>query len=319
MKLSSFFITLLVLVALLAGCKGSDGIKINGERPKKQSQSLAVAPLESRIVLSAKIDLQKIREPIKLSSAPDAWLRIGPKAISFSKIHTQGNILRANLSIVANMEAVLGKRPKPLPPSSLTEVGVQVAQGNKSVLRLPIILEYVSLKRELKKVLKIGQKWAPIQGKPNYYWTVKDVEIYPSRENLVVGIDFIADSPRVNGSVTAYMIGKPVIDNEQRIVRVKNPDFIVERIDGMSSKIFLWFGQDQIRKELVSALSSYPFGDIADRRINEVNRKLNRDFGNGVKSQGTLNYKKVDKVVMLENGIYLGTILEGKLEITFGM
>ncbi len=318
MKLPSFFFIIL-MVALLAGCKGSNGIKINGDRPKKEAQSLSVAPLESHIVLSAKIDLHKIREPIKLPSDAEVWLRVGPKAINFSEIHAQGNILRANLAVVANVEAVLGKRPKPFPSSFLTGVGVQVAQENKSVLRLPIVLEYVSLERKLKKFLNIHQKWAPIQDKPNYYWTVKGVEIYPSRENLVVGIDFIADSPILNGHVTAYMIGKPVIDNEQRIVRVKNPDFIVERIDGMSSKIFLWFGQDQIREALVSKLSSYSFGNIADKLINEVNGKLDKDLGNGVKIQGTLNYEKVDKVVMLENGIYLGTILEGKLEMTFGM
>lgn len=316
MKLSAFFIT--SLVAVLAGCNGNS-IDINGERPRRQPQSLSVAPLESHIVLSAKIDLQKIREPMKLSNDPDIWLRIGPKAISFSEIHAQDNILRTSLSIGADMEAVLGKRPEPFPASSLTEVGNQVQEESKSVLRLPIKLEYASLKREFKKVLKIDQKWAPFQDKPNYYWTVKDVEIYPSEENLVVGIYFIADFPidLLNTSIRTYIMGKPVIDNEQPIVRVENLNFTA-KMDNVLTQIVSSFLRQKIRDELESALT-YRFTDRVEKALNDVNGKLNKDLGYGVKIQGTLNYKKVDKIVMVEDGIYLGTILEGELEMTFGM
>ncbi len=321
MKLSSFSIAL-----SLVGCNGIKGIEI-GRPPVNEYQVLPVSLLESHIVLSAKIDLQKIRKPIQLFSAPDVWLQISPKEISCSKIDTQDDILRASFSIVANMQALFGKKPKPLPPSSSTaSVDVQVAEGKKSVLRLPIILGYASIKEKLKKVFKRGQKWEPLEGEPTYRWTVTDVDVYPSGENLVVGVFFIADSPIVEGPVKVYMRGKPVIDNMQRIVRIKNPDFTITK-KGISIWKGLWWKWkglwwkskiEEIKEKVVSKLS-YSFGDRVDKLVDDVNGKLKKDLGNGVKNQGTLNYKKVDQLLMLREGIYLSTILEGKFEITFRM
>ncbi len=318
MKLSSFSIAL-SLVGCVVGCNGIKGIEI-GRPPANEYQVLPVSPLESHIVLSTKIDLQKIRKPIQLFSAPDVWLQISPKEISCSKIDTQDDILRASFSIVANMQAIFGKKPKPLPPSSSTaSVDVQVAEGKKSVLRLPIILEYASIKEKLKKVFKRGQKWEPLEGEPTYRWTVTDVDVYPSGENLVVGVFFIADSPIVEGPVKVYMRGKPVIDNMQRIVRIKNPDFtITKKVISMWKGLWWKSKIEEIKEKVVSKLS-YSFGDRVDKLVDDVNGKLKKDLGNGVKSQGTLNYKKVDQLLMLREGIYLSTTLEGKFEITFRM
>lgn len=262
---------------------------------------------------------EKSHVPIKLSSDPEVWLRLKPKAVRFSGIHTQGHILAASVSMDADMETILGERPDAFPVMPLPELGERAKESGPFLIRLPIVLEYEALRKEIEKVLRVGQKWAPIQDKPNHNLTVKEVEVYPSEENIVVGINFIADLPDkwqdTRGSV--YLQGKPVIDNEQRIVRVKNLDFTRTTDNTLINVATLLFSE-RIKNELSSALT-YRFGDEYDKFIHAANGALNRDFGNGLMSQGVLKYAKVDKVVMLESGIYLSVISEGELKLNFGL
>ena len=262
---------------------------------------------------------QKVHEPIKLSGDPEVWLRIGPKAVNFSGIHVRNNVLYAGISLRAEVETVLGERPKAFPLSPLPEIGDHVEEAGMFVLRLPITLEYDFLKKEVQKILKINQKWAPIQGKPDHYLTVNDVEIYPSGENLVLGIDFIADLPDdwLDTRGRVYFLGKPVVDNEQRILRIENLDF-TKTLDNSLAHLASLFFKSRLKRELTSA-ATYRFGDTYDDFIAAANRELNRDFGDGVTSRGTLNYAKVDHVLLLETGVYLSTLSEGTLQITFGM
>ena len=257
--------------------------------------------------------------PIKLSSDPEVWLRLKPKAVRFSGIHTQNNILATSVSMNADMETILGERPEVFPVSPLPELGERDQESSPFFVRLPIILEYEVLKKEIEKVLRVGQKWAPIQDKPTHYVTVKEVEVYPSEENVVVGINFIADLPDewldTHGRV--YFQGKPVIDNEQRMVRVDNLDF-TRTTDNTLINVASLFFRERIQSKLSSALA-YRFGDEYDKLIDAANVGLNRDFGDGVTSQGALDYAKVDKVVMLERGIYLSVISEGTLQLNLGL
>ena len=52
---------------------------------------------------------------------------------------------------------------------------------------------------------------------------------------------------------------------------------------------------------------------------NAANIELNRDFGDGLRSRGALDYAKVDKILMLERGIHLSVISEGTLQLNFGL
>ena len=262
---------------------------------------------------------EKAHAPIKLSSDPEVWLRFKPKAIRFSGIHTQNSILAASVSMAANMETILGERPDAFPVSPLPELGEQDRESGPFHIRLPIILEYEALKKEIEKVLRVRQKWAPIQKKPSHYVTVQEVEVYPSKENIVVGINFSADLPDewldTRGKV--YFQGKPVIDNEQRMMKVENFDFTRTTDNALINVVSLLF-RERIKSELSSALT-YRFGDEYDKFINAANVELNRDFGDGVTSQGFLDYAKVDKVVMFERGIYLSVISTGQLQFNFGL
>ena len=262
---------------------------------------------------------QKTHVPIKLSNDPEIWLRFKPKAVRFSGIHTQNNILVASVSMNTDMETVLGERPDPFPASPLPALGERDQESSPFRVRLPIILEYATLKKEVEKVLRVGKKWAPIQAKPTHFVTVREVEVYPSKENIVVGINFIADLPDewldTRGKV--YFQGKPVIDNEQHILKVENFDF-TRTTDNVLVNVASLLFREKIKSELSSALT-YRFGDEYKKLIKAANVELNRDFGDGLRSQGALDYAKVDKILMRERGIYLSVISEGMLQFNFGL
>ena len=261
----------------------------------------------------------KIHEPIKLSGNPEVWLRLKPKAVNFSGIHMEDNILNASVSIVTDMETILGERPKAFSKSSLPDIGEQMQKIDKFLIRLPIILEYEALRKEIEKVVRVGQKWAPIRDKPHHLLTVRNVEVYPSDENFVIGISFVADLPNkwLDTRGRVYFLGKLVVDDEQREVRVDNIDF-TRTTDNQFINVASLLLRDLIRNKLMSALT-YRFGDEYAEFIDTANRELNRDFGDGVMSQGSLNYAKVDKVVMLGNGLYLSVISEGNLRLGLGL
>ena len=263
---------------------------------------------------------EKAHEPMKLSSDPEVWLQLQPKAVRFSGVHTQRNILAASVSIDAVMETFRGERPNTSTASPLPPLGGQRdGESAKFLVKLPICLKYEDLKKEIEKVLRVGQKWAPIQDKPTHYLNVQEVEIYPSEENIVVGINFIADLPDKwqDTRESVYLQGKPVIDNEHRMVRVENLDFTRTTDNTLINVATLLFSE-RIRNELSSALT-YPFGDEYEKFITAANGALKRDFGNGLTSQGSLDYAKVDKVVMRERDIYLSVISEGHLKLNFGL
>ena len=262
---------------------------------------------------------EKAHVPIKLSGDPELWLRLKPKAVRFSGFHTQNNVLAASVSMYADMETVLGERPDPFPVSPLPALGERDQETGPFLVRLPMVLEYETLKKEIEKVLRVGQKWAPIRDKPNHYVNVQEVEVYPAKENIVLGVNFIADLPDqwldTRGKV--YFQGKPVIDNEQRMVTVENFGFTRTTDNALINVASLLF-RKRIQNELSSALA-YRFGDEHDKLINAANFELNRDFGDGLRGQGALHYAKVDKVVMLERGIYLSVVSEGTLQLKFGL
>lgn len=261
----------------------------------------------------------KSHVPIKLSSDPEVWLRLKPKAIRFSGIHIQNNILAASVSMNTDMETSLGERPDIFSASPLPELGARDQESGPFLVKLPIVLEYGALKKEIEKVLRVRQKWAPIQDMPTHYVTVQEVEVYPFKENIVVGINFIADLPDewldTRGKV--YFQGRPVIDNEQRKMRIQNFDF-TRTTDNVLINLASLLFRERIKSELSSALT-YRFGDEYDKFINAANVELNRDYGDGLRSQGVLDYARVAKILMLERGIYLSVISAGQLQFNFGL
>ena len=253
---------------------------------------------------------KKAHTPIKLSDDPEVWLRLKPTDIHFSGIHAHNDIIAASVSLHTEMETTLGQRPKAFPTSDFPKLDKQVQESGNSLIRLPVVLEYKAMKKEIEKILKVGQQWAPFQDKPTHYLTVQAVNVYPSEHDLVVGIDFIIASPNklLNTSGTVYFLGKPVIDNNQQ-VKFDSFDF-TRTTDNTFINVVSVFLRGTIKSKLLALSNNYLKGAY-EKIQRAATDELSKDFTDGVTSRVTLSYANVDRILMLKQGIYLSVLSEG--------
>lgn len=256
-----------------------------------------------------------IHEPLRLSSDPEVWLRIGPQAVYFSGVRTENNVMHASVAVSVLAETVLGERPDALPRLPLPAVEGRPDEDGKFLVRLPILLEYDALREELGELLRLGQKWAPVPERPHHNLTVEDIEVYPSGDSVVVGVRFVADLPRkwLDARGVVYFTGRLVVDDEARIVRVEELDFTATTDNTLLNTALLLF-DERIVSQLSAALT-YEFQNDYAGFLASANRELNRDFGHGIASQGELEYVGLGDVVMGERGIHWSVVSEGRLQL----
>ena len=208
------------------------------------------------------------------------------------------------------MDTTLGKRPKAYPASDFPKLDKQVQESGYSLIRLPVVLEYKAMTKEIEKILKVEQSWAPFQDKPTHYLTVKAVNVYPSWDHVVIGTDFIINSQIkwLNTSGTVYFLCKPVIDNKKQ-VKFESCD-LTRTTDNTFINVVSVFLRWIIERELL-ALSNTYLKRAYEKLQRTATDALNQDFIDGVTSRVTLKYANVDKILMLEQGIYLSVVSEG--------
>ena len=260
-----------------------------------------------------------LHEPFQLSSDPEIWLRLRPTAVRFSGMHIDNNILHASTSITTLAEGVFGERPSAFPTSPLPSVEER-GQGDESfVAHLPLVLRYDVLEAELRDLLRIQERWAPIPDRPDNYLTVHDVEVYPSGDALAVGLHFSADLPdrSLDARGSVYLQGRPVVDVNQRIVSFDVLELTAATDNEFADRALVLFN-DRIRGELAKALT-YSFGADYDRFLAAAGRALSRPIAADVTSQGELNYANVSDIVMGDRGIRLNVLSTGTLRLDIGL
>ena len=262
---------------------------------------------------------ERLHEPLQLSGDPEVWLRLRPTGVRFSGIHIQNDILHASVSITTMAEGVLGERPLAFPASPLPPVEER-GQGSERFLgQLPLVLQYGALERQLGEFLRVQQRWAPLPDRPDHYLTVHDVEVFPSGEDLTVGIHFTADVPDrgldTRGAI--YLQGRPIVDVSRRILSVEELT-VTATTDNSAVDLALVVFDDRLQSALANALI-YPFGDDYDRLLAAANSELTRSITANVSSHGELNYLDVTEIVMGDRGIQLKVLAAGTLRLDLGL
>ena len=259
-----------------------------------------------------------LQEPIRLSSDPDVWLRMEPEAVSFSGVDVEGGSLTASLAVEGRLAAVVGEDPpvvngnRDLPP-----LGSHATEGPGAFsLVLPTTVRYEVLERELEAALRVGEEWIPNVAS-GVAVTVEEVDVYPSSPSLAVGLHFTADlrEETLDTSGVVYLSGRPVVDSEERVVRVESLDFAAatdNRLVNLAGQIFGEGLGARIQDRL-----TFDFGADYERLLAAVNEGLNRDLGGGVHIAGDLDFVRVEEVLMLEEHLYVGVTAAGDMEIGY--
>jgi len=275
----------------------------------------------ARLQLRQKADKmwEVVHTPIHIAEEPNIWLRIEPQAVSFSGIHVRDDLLTLSLAMKSESTTVLGVAPAVRSVSPLPALDTHpVNTPGEFSLRLPVNVKYDALKRAVETSLRAGEQWMPIEDS-DIWLTVKQVEIYPSQPQLVVGVHFTADLPTeiLDTHGVVYFLGRLDIDNYKKIMRVEEFHFTAVTDNALANTVELIFGET-LRKHIQDALV-VDFRSDHEKVLADVTRKLNRDFDGGVSIKGNLNSIGAGEVRLLKEALTLIVSAEGILEVTYGL
>jgi hypothetical protein len=289
------------------------------EQMKKQVSSIA-AQLEGTGMRERATALWAASfKPIQLSKEHNVWLRMGMEQASFSGLNISNNILSATVGVQARTEVFKDIEPAPLPATPMPALGSGNLKDTGFNIALPVTISYAAMNEALSKVLKKGQKWAPIPSQPKVLVTVKDVDVYPSHGALAIRIDFIADLPHqlFDTSGTVYLSGRPSVDDAKKVFSVQQLSFTAETSNHMTNLIGTVM-RPAIENRIAEALT-INYQPQIDALLAESNVRLNRDFGNGVTSSGKLSSAKLKGLYLTDKAAVIQIGATGKLELSYGL
>ena len=238
----------------------------------------------------------------KISANPDIYLVTEPTTLAFSGFNVIDNMLITNLTLGAKLNIVAGYKPDEPEYTPLPSLATDV-KDDFSIF-LPVKVSYTALEDALKQLSS-----KDLQYKGNTI-IINDIEIYPSSDNLVIGIDFMTDivNPFLDSKGKVYFYGKPVIDNKNKTIRIENfkltseiNNNLVEILGFIASKIF--------NQPIYNFENDYKylFDKINENPLTFDKMQLNIQ----------LNEKsiRIQELRLLKDDIDIGVIVEGKVEL----
>ena len=253
---------------------------------------------------------------LKISSKPDLWLSVLPKAVDRSEIRVQGRSLAVDVLIKSEVTIVSEEPVLPM-MQELPKLGRKLEQTGGFSVVVPVAVKYKDLEKEVESLLNAGRRWAPIEEDPTAILIVEDVEIYPSSPDIIVGVqlsmEFADDGSRSRGTV--YFAGRPVVDNANRAVRLEGlglTRFVDAGTVSVSAARFANLLSERLQHSL-----GFEFGLFYNQIRDSVNRQLSREVYEGLSIDGHLDEARAEVVILLDEFLYIGVRATGAIGVSY--
>lgn len=162
--------------------------------------------------------------PVSIPSAGNVYINVEPVGLGFSGLNvtdTQVDFaLQVKSKIDVSTSAAKGVQ-KPLPPLER----VPVSPG-KIALSVPFRVAYEPLVSALSSAVK-DKEFSSDTAAGKVSVKINDLIVYPSKDNLVVGVSFKADLPKslFDTSGWIYLYGRPLVDSTGQVISITNIQF----------------------------------------------------------------------------------------------
>ena len=230
-------------------------------------------------------------------------MQITPQTAAFAGVRATDKVLAGSLEFLAHVETVVGDAPSPATPTPLPPLGDEVhAPGTFDVI-IPVHIGYDVLRAKIMETIGAA---------PKSDLSLRDVQIYPSSGKLVVGLRIAKSSDADPGAGDwIYLSGAPKVDPGSSTITV--PD-----LAALGNDIGPLLGNDQLLEQLrrqvsVSYLATY------QKWLDAANQRLKRTLRNGFRMEGHLAAARLDKVLLLSDGVVLAFHANGDLKILYGL
>lgn len=274
----------------------------------KSELDLAKTDMEIRYGLTdIKPKVQMIWDQLnKIYSLPGlGFLKLNPQRLHVNNLYAQGDSLHINLGLAARPVVSF---EKPIEVSTAVPPMQTVNNVNGFNIFLDAVLNYDSLNSILNAKIN-GKTFDIDKGPVKKKFVVKECKLMGAgNEKLIVKVNFGGDEQG-----TAYLVGKPVYDEQTKMFEIKNLDFDIK------SKAALLKAADWLfNRRIVNEVSKYTRFDLSqyiETAKAMMNAQLNREWMPGVRSSGMVNDLKLTGIYPLNQYLIIRSSCSGLLSV----
>lgn len=242
-------------------------------------------------------------EPVQLSQNPSVWLQVTPNAASFAGVRASANVLSGSLELSGSAQTVVGEQAPAVAATPLPALGREVSQPGSFDVILPVRIGYDVIKD---RVAEAVEALPPVAG-----LSIKDVDVYPSSGQLVIGLRVARDTDSANAGQWVYLSGALQVDENGRAVRLSALNVITgnEALTPIINPIVA-----QLRDKM-----SVDYGVAYQNLLNAANVKLTRPLKDGFRMEGHLDAAALQQLYLPADGITIAMRATGTMKILYGM
>ena len=250
---------------------------------------------------------QQAFEPIKLADEPQVWLQLTLQSAAFAGVRANAKVLSGSLELSGSAETFIGRAPPAVTPTPLPPLGTDITAPGSFDVILPVGVSYDTLRDKIMQVIAAAA--------PKGQKTIREVQIYPSSGKLVVGLRMAnsTDTDASTGEWT-YLSGTPNIDLDKQTVQLS--DLAADGAD--VNAIGAMLGNENLLEQL-KQMTNISYGAAYQNLLIAANQRLTRPLKNGFRMEGNLTSAKLEKVLLLGDGLSIALHASGELKILYGL
>jgi hypothetical protein len=245
-------------------------------------------------------------EPVKLADQPEVWLQLTPRNIAFAGLHAHADFLEGAVEIKGTAESVLGSRPSGREPPPLPQLENKVEAPGKLEFAAPLRISYTTIKQKLQEVIATNAKLVQL---------VHDVDVYPSKGKLVVGLRLAIPAKQPDGGEWVYLEAEPQLDAEKKVVRLAS--LALTRAGETHSLTEPNPLADNRLDEILRQHASVAYGAEYEKLLASASAALTRNLGDGFRSEGMITSGRAEKILLLSDGLRIDLHAIGALKIIY--
>jgi len=232
------------------------------------------------------------------------WLQINPQRIKLNNLSARNDSLQIILGL--NARPVI-RFEKPTDYKTLLPDMDNTAVKPGFNIFLDAVLNYDSLSQVLNAQIK-GQQFEFKKGAINKTVIVNDCRIYGSgNERLIIKLSFGGTNAGI-----AYFTGKPVYNEKEKVLEIKDIDFDV-KTKNILLKNADWMFNRRITNEIANR-TRFDLSTYIDSAI-IIGTQLNREWVKGIKTTGNMNDLKIVRIYPLAEHLIIRSNASGNLAL----
>ena len=249
---------------------------------------------------------QLLRQPLLVSRAHGAWLRVTPLEIWMTPLAANGTMAEARIGIKARTETWLGQKAAVVGAAAVPPLRFSNQLADDFQLGLTGEISHAAATRMAATAL-VGKTFEFQGGKRKI--TLTSVDLYGNNGNLVI-------KTGVAGSLdgTVYLVGKPFFNPANQMIEMKDLDFALDTKSRLA-KAAGWLAHGNLAKRMQENFRIPVGGQLETARAAIQSQLANYPLAKGVTLNGHLNDLTPSEVIITPQSIIAVVTAKGKLDV----